>query len=132
MLCRSCNTDNPGDAAFCEDCGSKLELLCPRCKAHVNAQARFCKKCGAALGQAAIPLTGKSDGLQVRVARISHSKDLEGERKTVTALFADIKGSMELIEDLDPEEVRAIVERARVRSYEPANDSQTTHWCGRS
>jgi class 3 adenylate cyclase len=37
---------------------------------------------------------------------------LEGERKTVTALFADIKGSMELIEDLDPEEARAIVDPA--------------------
>ena len=36
----------------------------------------------------------------------------EGERKTVTALFADIKGSMELIEDLDPEEARAIVDPA--------------------
>jgi class 3 adenylate cyclase len=36
----------------------------------------------------------------------------DGERKTVTALFADIKGSMELIEDLDPEEARAIVDPA--------------------
>jgi len=36
----------------------------------------------------------------------------EGERKTVTALFADIKGSMDLIEDLDPEEARAIVDPA--------------------
>jgi class 3 adenylate cyclase len=34
------------------------------------------------------------------------------ERKTVTALFADIKGSMELMEDLDPEEARAIVDPA--------------------
>jgi class 3 adenylate cyclase/tetratricopeptide (TPR) repeat protein len=37
---------------------------------------------------------------------------LEGERKTVTALFADIKGSMDLMEDLDPEEARAIVDPA--------------------
>jgi class 3 adenylate cyclase len=37
---------------------------------------------------------------------------VDGERKTVTALFADIKGSMELIEDLDPEEARAIVDPA--------------------
>jgi len=39
-------------------------------------------------------------------------ENLEGERKTVTALFADIKGSMDLIEDLDPEEARAIVDPA--------------------
>ena len=36
----------------------------------------------------------------------------DGERKIVTALFADIKGSMELMEDLDPEEARAIVDPA--------------------
>jgi len=35
-----------------------------------------------------------------------------GERKTVTALFADIKGSMDLMEGLDPEEARAIVDPA--------------------
>ncbi|HJY79549.1 MAG TPA: hypothetical protein VKK81_00470, partial [Candidatus Binatia bacterium] len=34
----------------------------------------------------------------------------DGERKTITALFADIKGSMDLIEDLDPEEARAIID----------------------
>jgi class 3 adenylate cyclase len=37
---------------------------------------------------------------------------IEGERKTVTALFADIKGSMELMEDLDPEEARGVVDPA--------------------
>ncbi len=35
-----------------------------------------------------------------------------GDRKTVTALFADIKGSMDLMEDLDPEEARTIVDPA--------------------
>ena len=35
---------------------------------------------------------------------------IEGERKTVTALFADIKGSTELMRDLDPEEARAIID----------------------
>ena len=40
------------------------------------------------------------------------SAELEGERKTVTVLFADIKSSMELIEDLDPKEARAIVDPA--------------------
>src|SRR5712672_3160863 len=52
------------------------------------------------------------------------AEGLEGERKTVTALFADIKGSTELEEDLDPEEARAIVDPAlrimvaAVRRYE--------------
>jgi class 3 adenylate cyclase len=54
----------------------------------------------------------KSDEPQIRVAETSSPDILQGERKTVTALFADIKGSMELIEDLDPEEARAIVDPA--------------------
>jgi class 3 adenylate cyclase len=40
------------------------------------------------------------------------ANEADGERKTVTALFADIKGSMDLMEDLDPEEARAIVDPA--------------------
>jgi len=36
----------------------------------------------------------------------------DGERKSITALFADIKGSMELIEDLDPEEASHIIDPA--------------------
>jgi class 3 adenylate cyclase len=54
----------------------------------------------------------KSNDAAIRVAEISPSENLDGERKTVTALFADIKGSMELIEDLDPEEARRLVDPA--------------------
>ena len=35
---------------------------------------------------------------------LANRESLEGERKQVTVLFADIKGSTELIADLDPEE----------------------------
>ena len=48
----------------------------------------------------------------MHVSSVADSAQLEGERKTVTALFADIKGSMDLMEDLDPEEARAIVDPA--------------------
>ena len=54
----------------------------------------------------------KSNDSPIRVAETPAPENLEGERKTVTALFADIKGSMELMEDLDPEEARAIVDPA--------------------
>jgi class 3 adenylate cyclase len=54
----------------------------------------------------------RSVALGVRVAETPGAENLDGERKTVTALFADIKGSMELMEDLDPEEARAIVDPA--------------------
>jgi class 3 adenylate cyclase len=70
-------------------------------------------QCGAALravAQTASPK--KSDQTEIRPAETSASENLEGERKTVTILFADIKRSMDLMEDLDPEEARAIVDPA--------------------
>jgi class 3 adenylate cyclase/tetratricopeptide (TPR) repeat protein len=117
MRCPSCNYDNPADAAFCEECGTKLELLCPACKAPVSAGARFCKKCGAALRStkpaASATVSASSTKSQIIIGADSAAPSpLEGERKTVTALFADIKGSTELMEDLDPEEARAIIDPA--------------------
>src|SRR5713226_9116007 len=115
MRCPSCNQDNPGDASFCEGCGAKLELICPACKASVSPGARFCKKCGTAIGatKAAVSTTVSSPKSQIIVAADgAASEAIEGERKTVTALFADIKGSTELIRDLDPEEARALVDPA--------------------
>jgi class 3 adenylate cyclase len=55
---------------------------------------------------------GKSDEPQIRIVGTPATENLEGERKTVTVLFADIKGSMDLIEDLDPEDARAMVDPA--------------------
>jgi hypothetical protein len=110
MLCQSCKTDNPSDAAFCEQCGSKLEMVCPVCKTAVNPGARFCKKCGTALLAAGSPK--KPDAGQIQIADAVAAESIDGERKTVTALFADIKGSTELMEDLDPEEARAIIDPA--------------------
>ncbi len=110
MRCPSCNYDNPGDASFCEGCGAKLELICPACKAPVSPGARFCKRCGTAIGDA--HAAGSFSESQIKVAGDSGSASeaIDGERKTVTALFADIKGSTELMRDLDPEEARAIVQ----------------------
>src|SRR6266481_10137333 len=112
MLCPTCNRDNSSDAAFCEHCGSKLERSCPNCKAPVSSGARFCKKCG-------VPV--ESHELLSEFPTVPHirittegaaSQTSEGERKMVTALFADLKGSTELMEDLDPEEAHAIVDPA--------------------
>src|SRR5712664_2253559 len=124
MRCPSCNRDNSGDASFCEGCGAKLELICPACKASVSPGARFCKKCGTAIGptKTAASTTVASPKSQVIVAADgAASEAIEGERKTVTALFADIKGSMDLMEDLDPEEARAIVDPAIRLMIDPAH-----------
>ncbi|HZZ08880.1 MAG TPA: adenylate/guanylate cyclase domain-containing protein [Candidatus Binataceae bacterium] len=102
MLCPSCEYDNPSPTKFCGSCGSLLRNICPGCGSDNPPRFRFCGACGAALNAG-----GPSALSSVPAAPDSLP---EGERKTVTALFADIKGSTELMRDLDPEEARAIVD----------------------
>src|SRR5271170_6564675 len=111
MRCSNCKTENPPGKKFCGDCGTPLANLCPKCAADNPAGKRFCGECGAALGSAAAPASRSNDS-PIRITDAPVSENLEGERKTVTALFADIKGSTELEQDLDPEEARAIVDPA--------------------
>jgi class 3 adenylate cyclase len=112
MRCANCKAENPPGKKFCGDCGAPLENLCPRCSADNPAGKRFCGECGTALGGPAAAAAKNSDTQTVRVSEAPDPEKLEGERKTVTALFADIKGSTELMQDLDPEEARAIVDPA--------------------
>ena len=118
MRCTKCGTDNAADARFCNQCATPLNRPCPKC-AYLNApDAKFCSRCAAALGGQAAVGSDASDspasrgGVRVAPEQPDASTTLDGERKTVTALFADIKGSTELMEDLDPEEARAIVDPA--------------------
>ena len=110
MRCSNCKAENPDGKKFCGKCGARLGGRCPKCGAENPPDDTFCGDCGTALGAAAAPK--ESDTAPVRVTEAAGPENLEGERKTVTALFADIKGSMELIEDLDPEDARAIVDPA--------------------
>jgi class 3 adenylate cyclase/predicted ATPase len=117
MQCSNCGSENRADSAFCEQCGRKLELLCPACTAPVGAGARFCRKCGTGLSTTtihsdAIATRSSSEGWLRLLTDETPTDVADGERKTVTALFADIKGSTELMEDLDPEMARAIVDPA--------------------
>src|SRR6516225_11302492 len=120
MRCAKCTRDNPGDAQFCQGCGARLELICPTCATANGLDAKFCKKCGTHLAaatevssetaQRATPLDRSLLGEMAIRLTAPESDVIDGERKTVTALFADLKGSTELLETIDPEEGRAIVE----------------------
>ncbi len=115
MRCSECGTQNPPAKRFCSQCGSTLPLVCPKCGTENPGTARFCGDCGNSLA-AHLP---DSAGSIARIAPISGTPQqtdvpsaADGERKTITALFADIKGSMELIENLDPEQARNIIDPA--------------------
>ena len=100
MRCTKCGTESTTGRKFCPECGSALSNRCPKCGADNSPSAKFCEDCGVAL--AVVVAAKTADDRQIRVADTPASENLEGERKTVTALFADIKGSTELEQDLDP------------------------------
>src|SRR5579859_5205087 len=119
MRCARCGSDNRDGRRFCAKCGVALARRCPRCGSANEPGEDFCGECGAAVAAnvvvaAASPAQVATTAPNIRVTpeQTDGSTVLEGERKTVTALFADIKGSTELMEDLDPEEARAIIDPA--------------------
>ena len=112
MRCSKCGADNREAARFCDGCGAQLPVQCPSCAILVRAGARFCDSCGAALPGSPPRIVTPPEGaatIQVHTDGVVPDTT-EGERKTVTALFADIKGSTELIRELDPEEARAVID----------------------
>jgi class 3 adenylate cyclase/tetratricopeptide (TPR) repeat protein len=116
MRCSNCASDNPPGKRFCGDCGKPLVNECPKCGAQNPPGKRFCGDCGTELSARTGP--GHSIGFSsstspdIAIASPTAPETGEGERKTVTALFADIKGSTELMEELDPEEARTIIDPA--------------------
>ncbi len=114
MNCPTCQRENREDARFCDGCGATLVGTCPNCSRELRPDAEFCDGCGNGLGEpSSAPERDPRAYTPKHLAdKILQSKSaLEGERKQVTVLFADVKGSMELAEQLDPEEWRGILER---------------------
>jgi class 3 adenylate cyclase len=112
MNCSKCGAENREGRKFCAKCAARLARLCPQCGASNEPGDDFCGECAAPLGQPPTASAKKSNDSAIRVAEAPALENLEGERKTVTALFVDIKGSTELEQDLDPEEARAIIDPA--------------------
>ena len=114
MQCAKCRTTNREGRRFCGECGAPLSLACPQCSFLNEPGEKFCGGCGQ-------PLLSPRQGRPKFVAPESYTPKhlaekiltskaaLEGERKQVTVLFADLKGSMELLADRDPEEARKLL-----------------------
>jgi class 3 adenylate cyclase/tetratricopeptide (TPR) repeat protein len=116
--CHHCQEENRADARFCRECGTPFRTVCASCGAKLDLSNKFCDNCGSSVAAiSASTLTAsrfaspdaytpKHLGERILTSRSA----LEGERKQVTVLFADIKSSMELLADRDPEEARRILD----------------------
>ncbi len=98
LRCGACETEHEVGSKFCDACGAALALSCPACQTAARPGAKFCGECGKSLTKAADLPEPPRPVLAV------------GERKQVTILFADIRGSTELIRGLDPEEALARID----------------------
>ena len=138
MQCTSCQCENLSDASFCQECGARFALVCGGCQTANSPASKFCRKCGTRFGPAPAgaaapaavtaappiqPGTVGADGLadtfvpshlqeRFRNAHAAQITQHADERKIITALFADIKGSMALLDDMDPERARELIDPA--------------------
>ena len=128
MKCPRCQHDNPPTAKFCVECATPLARKCARCGSVLPPAAKFCPECsrpaGAAPGPAASPKAYTPPHLAERI--LDSRAALEGERKQVTVLFADLKGSMELLADRDPEEARKLLDPVLERMMEAVHHYEGT------
>jgi class 3 adenylate cyclase/tetratricopeptide (TPR) repeat protein len=131
VSCPQCKHDNPAGAKFCNGCGGRLEAACPVC-GHANAPgSRFCNECGGPIvarpvvaAAIASPQSYTPRDLAEKILTSRHA--LEGERKQVTVLFADMKGSLELLSDRDPEEARKLLDPVLERMMEAVHRYEGT------
>lgn len=118
MRCPTCQFENPEDMQFCGRCGSKLATICPKCEFANPPDVQFCGKCGTRLAQEEFTgvhvsqLADMQDRLYIpeplRQRMDVAEREMEGENRFVTALFADIAGFTPMSQELAPE---AVVEK---------------------
>ncbi|MBI1816899.1 MAG: AAA family ATPase [Deltaproteobacteria bacterium] len=125
MNCAKCGCESPERAKFCLECGAAIAARCASCGTELPPAAKFCLECSAATTATSHRSKAESQtdprplNPDPRAYTPKHLADkilqsksaLEGERKQVTVLFADVKGSMELAEQLDPEQWHTILDR---------------------
>jgi len=115
MHCPRCQAENREGRRFCGECGAALSAPCPACRFVNEPSDKFCGGCARPLASAE-PLPGKFSSPDAYTPKHLAEKiltvrpSLEGERKQVTVLFADLKGSMELLAERDPEEAQKLLD----------------------
>ena len=132
MICSNCQAENPTGARFCMSCGTALANRCPNCGTELPQEAKFCFNCGFNLvGDEATPSQAPSSivapepvqsqtllqqyiptDLKTKLESARESGGMKGERRVVTMLFCDVKGSTAAAEQLDPEEWAEIMNGA--------------------
>jgi class 3 adenylate cyclase/tetratricopeptide (TPR) repeat protein len=130
MQCSRCQRENSAGQKFCTECGARLASTCPACGTSHSGDKNFCGQCGALLVQSGpaelftSPETYTPKHLAERI--LTSRAALEGERKQVTVLFADLKDSMELLADLDPEAARKVLDSVVERLIEAVHRYEGT------
>jgi class 3 adenylate cyclase/tetratricopeptide (TPR) repeat protein len=131
MQCTRCRHENAAGAKFCGECGARLEAPCAACGTVNPSGNKYCHECGTALGGAPVgdgrfasPDAYTPSHLARKILTARHS--LPGERKKVTVLFADLKGSLELMGDRDPEDVRTLLDGVLERLMEAVHRFEGT------
>ncbi|MBI4240885.1 MAG: AAA family ATPase [Candidatus Rokubacteria bacterium] len=104
MKCDRCQQENPAGMKFCGECGARLVLLCSACRASNPPSSKFCGECGAPLAEGTRPPS------RVPEKPLDAEAGLAGSPKSVTVLFAGLKGSAELFGDSDPKETRKLLD----------------------
>src|SRR5262245_31186844 len=130
MQCPRCQRENSARAKFCEECAAPLAQTCSNCSSQFSPTAKFCPECAYPVTAApAEPRFAAPESYTPKhlAAKILTSRSaLEGERKQVTVLFADLKGSMELLADRDPEDARKILDPVLERMMEAVHRYEGT------
>ena len=119
MICPQCQCENLPASIFCEHCGVRLEAVCSHCGEPSRRGAKFCRNCGQLINHTAAAAPAVVAGVpspETYVPKhlaekiLASRQSLEGERKQVTVLFADIRGSTRLLEGVDPEEAQKLID----------------------
>ncbi|HVI84058.1 MAG TPA: adenylate/guanylate cyclase domain-containing protein, partial [bacterium] len=129
MQCPRCQHENPAGMKFCGQCAAPLASACPSCGAANPPGNKFCGQCAAPLAKTTESRFESPESYTPKhlAEKILTSKSaLEGERKQVTVLFADLKGSMELLADRDPEEARKLLDPVLERMMEAVHHYEGT------